>query len=437
MKRAILLSMVMVPALVNAISITEAVQKTIKTHPQIEMKKEDRNTQKELLTRAKAGYLPSVDLSYSVGPEVTKTIANERESEGLTRQDASATLTQNIFAGFDTVYGVKQQEALILSAGDKVKESSNELALATTTYYIEVLRTYELLQISKENVDVHKKYLSQIDEKVKAGVGRSSDYKQTLARYENALSIQYLAEQNYDNAISSFERILPGVTTAKDLEKPIIGNIPANDLTSLVQIAMKNHPTIHVSQADIQVADAALKRSNAPYYPSADIKLESYWNKNVHGVSTDLDNPTHNSLYEEDSGYNALLVLNYNIFNGFADSANKQANQHRLLNKNSTLADARRYIQAYTEIAWQTFESTKQQLAHLENTIKASAETVADYQKEHELGRRSIIDLLNIELEYNNARNRKTTAEYDRLISYYQILSYTGKILEEMNVAVE
>lgn len=437
MKRSILLSMALVPALVSAMSITEAVQKSVQTHPQIEMKKEDRNAQKELLTRAKAGYLPSVDLSYSVGPEVTKTINNERESESLTRQDASAVLVQNIFSGFDTTYAVKQQNALILSASDTVKESANELALATATYYIEVLRTSELLQIAKDNVAVHKKYLSQIDEKVKAGVGRSSDYKQTLARYENALSIQYLAEQNYDNAISSFERILPGNISVADLQKPSVGNIPANDLGSLVEIAMQNNPKIHVSQADIEVATAALKRSNAPFYPKADIKVEGYWNKNVHGVSTDLDNPIHNSLYEEDSGYNALLVLNYNIFNGFADKANKQANQHRLLNKNSTLADARRYIQAYTEIAWQTFESTKQQLVHLDNTIKSSGETVSDYEKEHELGRRSIIDLLNIELEYNSAKNRKTTAEYDRLISYYQILAYTGKILEEMNITVE
>lgn len=79
MKRSILLSMALVPALVSAMSLTEAVQKSVQTHPQIEMKKEDRNAQKELLTRAKAGYLPSVDLSYSVGPEVTKTINNERE----------------------------------------------------------------------------------------------------------------------------------------------------------------------------------------------------------------------------------------------------------------------------------------------------------------------------------------------------------------------
>ncbi|MDQ1245552.1 MAG: outer membrane protein adhesin transport system, partial [Campylobacterota bacterium] len=314
MKKLTLFSVVLVPMLASAMSINEAVQEAVGTHPQIEMKKEDRNAQKELLTRAKAGYLPSVDLSYSVGPEVTKTINNERESEGLTRQDASAVLVQNIFSGFDTTYAVKQQNALILSASDTVKESANEMALAAATYYIEVLRTHELLQIAKDNVAVHKKYLSQIDEKVKAGVGRSSDYKQTLARYENALSIQYLAEQNYDNAISSFERILPGNISVADLQKPSVGNIPANDLVSLVEIAMKNNPKIQVSQADIEVATAALKRSNAPFYPKVDIKAEAYWNKNVHGVSTDLDNPIHNSTHEEDSGYNALLVLNYNIF---------------------------------------------------------------------------------------------------------------------------
>lgn len=436
MKQFTLLSVVLIPMLASAMSLTEAVQKAVETHPQIEMKKEDRNVQKKLLTRAKAGYLPSLNLSYSVGPEFTKTAANSGVRETLIRQDASATLVQNVFSGLSDKYAVEQQKALILSANDTVKESANEMALETATYYLELLRTHELLQIAKENVEVHKKYLSQIDEKVKAGVGRTSDYKQTLARYENALSIQYLAEQNYDNAISSFERILPGDISVADLEKPSIGDIPANDIDSLVEIAMQNNPTIQVSHADIEVAAAALKRSNAPFYPKADIKLEAYWDKHVHGVAVDAPTPTP-STFEENSGYNALLVLNYNIFNGLADKANKQANQHRLLNKNSTLADARRYIKAYTEIAWQTFESTKQQLVHLDKTIKSSGETVSDYEKEHELGRRSIIDLLNIELEYNSARNRKTTAEYDRLISYYQILSYTGKILQEMNITVE
>lgn len=434
MKKVTLISIILAPLLLNAMSISEAVQKSVATHPKIEMKKEDYLSQKELLTRVKADYLPSLNLSYAVGPEVTKTINNNRVRDSLTRQEASASLTQNLFVGFETKYGVKQQNALILSANKAVKESSNELALAAVTYYIEVLRTYELLNIAKENVEVHKKYLSQIDEKVKAGVGRSSDYKQTLSRYENATSIKYLAQQNYNNALSSFERVVGEIKSATDLQKPVIGKLPANNLDDLISMAIKNNPTIEVSEADIKAARAAIKRAESPFYPRIDVKLESYWNKNIHGVARDAPTP---SAYEEDSGYNALLYVKYNIFNGFADKATKEAAQHRLLNKKSTLADAKRYIQAYTEIAWQTFESTKEQLIHLDNTVEASSQTVSDYFKEHELGRRSIIDLLNIELEYNSARNRKATAEYDRLIAYYQILAYTGNILNEMGVKVE
>lgn len=427
MKRSLLLSLAVFPLLANALSINEVVQKTIDTHPQVQMKKENYLAEKELLTRVKAGYLPSVNLSYSVGPEVTKTPANSRQRANLTRQEASVTLTQNVFAGGDTWYGTKQQKALVSSSSDKVQEKANSLALETAKAYIEVLKTYNLLKVAKENVAVHKKYLAQIKKSVNAGVGRNSDYEQTLSRYEDALSTQTLTNQNYINAISSFKRIYPGDVTASDLEEPVIGELPADNMNDLVTMALQNNPTVVVSHDDIKAARAAVKKSNSPFYPTADIKLSSYWDKNVHGLG-------YNGAQSNDNGYSALLVLNYNIFNGLADSATKQANEHRLLNKNATLADAKRYIQAYTEIAWQTFESTKQQLVYIDKHIKASNKTVADYRKEHNLGRRSIIDLLNIELEYNNARNSKVTAEYDNLSAYYQILSYTGKLVENMNV---
>lgn len=434
MKRLLLFSVVFMPALINALSLTEAVQESVETHPQIQVKKEELNAQKESLSVIRSDYLPSIDLSYSVGPEVTKSVLNNAEEVDLIRQDASAVLKLNVFSGLDTKYGMQQQEALIISAGDNVEESANTLALETATAYINILRNYELLQISKENVEVHQKYLKLIKTKVDAGVGRNSDYKQTLSRFENAKSNMYLAEQNYINSTSSFERILPGGVTAADLEKPSVGVMPADTLEALVELAMKNNPTISVSKDDVKVAQAALSRSNAPYYPKADIVAESYWNKNVHGITTDAPS---NSPTDEDSGYNALLVVSYNLFNGLSDSATKQVNQHKLLQKNSVLADSERYIKAYTQIAFQTYNSTLQQLVHINNNIKASADTVADYLKENELGRRSIIDLLNIELEYNAARNRKVTATYDNLTAYYQILSYTGKMLEEMNVAIK
>ena len=430
MKHLPLLSLVLLPSLVGAISITDVVHKTIETHPQIQMVKEDSNAEKKILTQVKAGYLPSVDLSYNIGPEQTRTIANNRVKYSYTRSDASVTLTQPVFSGFSTVYGVKQQKALILSSDIKVQEKANELALEAVVAYIEMLKNKELLDTAKENVDVHEKYLGQIKEKVDAGVGLSSDYKQTLSRYENAQTVLYLSEQNYNNSVFNYQRILPDEITEGYLEKPTLWKLPADDLDGLLDIAIKENPTVHVSMADIDAAKASVERADSAFYPRADIRLQAFWDKNVNGVGT--KNPL--TDYDRNNGWNALLMLNYNIFNGMYDKALKEKNQHRVLKQISTLADAKRYVAANTSLAWYTYKSTKQQLIHIEKNIKASADTVSDYQEENDLGRRSIIDLLNIELEYNGAKNRKVTAVYDNLVAYYQILSHTGRMLEMMNV---
>jgi adhesin transport system outer membrane protein len=437
MKKLSLVTALLLPALVSAMSITEAVQETIKTHPQMEIKKEELLTQKELLTSTRAGYLPSINLSYSVGTETTKTIANAREKVRLAVHESSASLSQNVFSGFDTIFGVQQQKALILSASNSVEEGANDLALETATYYLNVLKNYELLKIAQENVAVHKKYLSQIKQKVDAGVGRSSDYKQTLSRYEGALSNQYLTQQNYDNSVTSFKRVLPGDISAKDLQKPTIGSMPAENLEALIQMAIENNPTIDVSNNNITAADAQAKRSNAPFYPKANIEMESYWNENLNGITTDAGKVSTPDNYEKNSGHSTMLVLSYNIFNGFADKANREAYKHNLLKKKSDLSDAKRYVKAKTQIAWQTFNLTKQQLVHINNNMESTSQTVSDYLKENELGRRSILDLLNVELEYNSVKNTKVTAEYDNLTAYYEILSHTGKILQEMNVLVK
>jgi adhesin transport system outer membrane protein len=363
MKRSLLLSLALLPLLANALSIDEVVQQTVKTHPQVQMNQENYLAEKELLTRVKSGYLPSVDLSYTVGPEVTKTPANNRARASLTQQQSSVTVTQNVFTGLGDKYGIAQQKAVVSSSNDKVKESENKLALEAATAYLEVLKTYNLVRVNKENVAVHKKYLDQIEKSVNAGVGRTSDYKQTLSRYQNALNIRYLAEQNYVNAISSFKRIHPGEVNISDLGKPAVGAMPADNMAALVKIALQNNPTIKVSYDDIQAAQAGVKKSNAPFFPTADIQLKSYWNEDVHGVG-------YNGQEGKDTGYSALLILNYNIFNGLADSSARQASKHRLLNKDYTLADAQRFIKANTEIAWQTYNLTKKQLIYISNYVK-------------------------------------------------------------------
>ena len=437
MKRLSVLTLSLVPALLSAMSITEFVQQTIESHPQIQIEKESLKINEARLTQAKSGYLPTFDLSYSIGPEYTKTPANLREEVDMTRQEGSAIIKQGLFSGLSTVYEVEEKEALILSAGSTVEESANSLSLEATTAYLNVLKNSTLNNIARENVRVHDKYLQQIKEKVDAGLVRNSDYEQTLSRYESAVSAQYLAQQNYLLAVYGLERILPGANPS-ELEIPTkFFSISSLNADELVDEALKNNPTLKVTTHDIEAAKSAVGIAGAAYYPTADIELTAYANENVHGIGYDVPTQTYDAFETKDSGYNGMLVLNYNIFNGFADSANKEANQHIVLKQQATLADAKLFVMANTKIAWATYELTRKQLINIEKNIEASARTVSDYQQENELGRRSIIDLLNIELEYNNAKNRQANTTFDHLSAYYQILSHTGKILEAMNVSIK
>jgi len=329
MKRWI--AVALVPSFLSALTLQDALKHTLEANPQIVAKKSELATQKSLLQASKSGYLPKVDLSYSVGPEATKTIANDRVNVHVVRQNAAATIKENIFSGFSTKYGVKQQNAQVLTSEAGLLDAKYTTSLQLITAYVDILRKKELLKIAADNEAVHKKYLAEIKQRVDAGIGRASDYTQTLSRYENAQSTYSITKQKYQNALYGFERIYSADVDPKTLQEPKIGTLPANNLDALVAMAYKNNPSIMKSENEIKYARATIEKSNAAYYPTVDLQAQAYWDKNLNGYSKEKQGrPTANDQVEN-NGYNGLVVVNYNIFNGLNDKATKEANEHKLL----------------------------------------------------------------------------------------------------------
>lgn len=424
------------PMLLNAITLTEVVQETILTHPQLKVKKAILQEKEEDLVNVKSGFYPSVDLSYSIGPEVTRTITNNHNKASLTRKDAAITLNQNLFSGFDTINGVKQKKELILAASENVQETANSLAIEAITAYLNILKYSALYKTAQENVTLHTKYLDQIKKTVEGGVGINSNYTQTLSRFENVTSEKYLAELEYLNTVSSYQRVLPKEVFSEEFEQPFISELSSDNLELLIKKSMENNPIIKGLHSEIQASKALVARNQSKYYPTINLVAQSYWNKNLNGISTKNEAPLSSSNYDEESGYNALIVFKYNIFNGQADKSNIEMSKYKLAQNHSTLSDNERILKLNIEIAWNTYHITEKSLEHINKDIVATSDTVAYYQKEYELGRRSLIDLLNVSIEYNNAKKRKINAEYERLLSYYKLLSYSNKLLSEMQVSI-
>jgi adhesin transport system outer membrane protein len=424
------------PIFINALSLTDVVQETISTHPQMKVKEEILREKEQELVNVKSGYLPTLDLSYSIGPEVTRTITNNQNRASLTRKDATVTLKQNLFSGFDTMNGVKQKKELILSASENVNETANSLAIESINAYLSVLKYSALYKTAQENVALHTKYLDQIKKTVEGGIGINSNYTQTLSRFENVTSEEYLAKLEYLNIVSSYQRVLPGKVFVEELEEPVVGQLKYNNLELLIKDCIENNPIIKGLKSEINASKALVARNKSKYYPTVDLVAQSYWNKNLNGISTNNEAPLSSSNYDSESGYNALVVFKYNIFNGFADKSNIEMSKHKLLQNHNSLSDNERILKLNIEIAWNTYHITEKSLEHIKKDILATSETVAYYQKEYELGRRSLIDLLNVSIEYNNAKKRKINAEFEQLLAYYKIMSYSNKLLSEMHVSI-
>ncbi|MGB7401233.1 MAG: TolC family outer membrane protein [Arcobacter sp.] len=424
------------PILVYALTLTDVVQETISTHPQMKVKEEILREKEQELVNVKSGYLPTIDLSYSIGPEVTRTITNNQNRASLTRKDATVTLKQNLFSGFDTMNGVKQKKELILSASENVNETANSLAIESINAYLSVLKYSALYKTAQENVALHTKYLDQIKKTVEGGIGINSNYTQTLSRFENVTSEEYLAKLEYLNIVSSYQRVLPGKVFVEELDEPVVGQLKYNNLELLIKDCIENNPIIKGLKSEINASKALVARNKSKYYPTVDLVAQSYWNKNLNGISTNNEAPLSSSNYDSESGYNALVVFKYNIFNGFADKSNIEMSKHKLLQNHNSLSDNERILKLNIEIAWNTYHITEKSLEHIKKDILATSETVAYYQKEYELGRRSLIDLLNVSIEYNNAKKRKINAEFEQLLAYYKIMSYSNKLLSEMHVSI-
>ena len=89
-----------------------------------------------------------------------------KEDDWLTREEASVTLIQRLFTGFETEQTVARDKARVDSAANRVFENAEFLALDAVGSYHEVLRQRELVNLSDKNVRIHIGIVDSIGEQL-------------------------------------------------------------------------------------------------------------------------------------------------------------------------------------------------------------------------------------------------------------------------------
>jgi len=85
-------------------------------------------------------------------------------------------------------------------------------------------------------------------------------------------------------------------------------------------------------------------------------------------------------------------------------------------------------------LSWYAYEATKQQLEHLTVHVESVTTTKEAYTKQFNIGRRTLLDLLNTENELVSAKQAYANTKYDQMYSKIRVLNSSGQLTKALGI---
>lgn len=418
-KAAVMISLCAASTL-NALSLREGVDEVLSTHPVVLERLHNYRATLEDLRITEAQYLPTLDYSASVAREKTKSPTTQNVSRSLSSYEHSLELTQNLFNGFGTVYEADYQKARILAASNHYIENANDIAYSFVNIYINALKNRDLLCIAKANVQFNEEIYDKVNKLYTAGITTRSESEKADTSLSLAKSNYVVAKNNLDDAMFNLERVLGRHVNAQDLEDGSFSGVLPSTIEEMKEYARSHNPSVLVSEYNVKAAYAQREASYKNYYPKIDAFARQSWANDVGGIAGDDDRTKFG------------LTLSYNLYRGGADESQAQKNLSKIHQEGENKRETVRKLDEQGELSWSAKTYISEQLVHLKRYEATSAKTLELYQKEYDLGRRTLLDLLVAQNDSVAAQSQIVRAENDLLFAHYRILDAMGSMVQNI-----
>jgi len=406
------------PSFSSAQTLQQAIQRTIDENPQIQAAKSERSAVANEISQAKSAYFPTIDIAAGIGWEQSSNPTTRGRTDGTVsygREEASIQLKQMIFDGLATPSEVNRHEARTNARAYTVFGQSEITALNAVEAYINVLRRQELLTLAKDNLLVHQRVNDQIQLRSQRGIGKRADADQSSGRLALAEKNTLSEIGNLQDAETAFLRVIGALPNDLQAISAPTEALPT-DLETAIEQALANHPILKSANADIDSAFAQHQTARAAYMPRLDFEASASHNVDLDGIKGK----------NEDAS--AMLRLRYNLFNGGKDLARRKETS-QLINQAKDIRDnTHRQVVESMRLSWVAYQTIKSQLNFFKTHQDSSIKSNAAYQKQFNIGQRTLLDLLDSANEMFVSKSSYTNAKFDEIFAQYRILTSKGAL---------
>ncbi len=374
----------------------------------------------ENVPQALSGYRPRITASADIGASIVDSnlpgVGNS--TSRLAPRGAGVQIDQNIFDSGKTRSTVSQAESQVLGARATLRNTEQNVLLDAATAYMNVLRDTAILNLNRNNVEVLEEQLRQTRDRFQVGEVTRTDVAQAEARLSQAQSQSILAESNLKTSIARYRQNVGAEPKQLAPGRPIENLLPKS-LPVALNAALAGHPAIIASLHGVDAAELQVKVTEADLYPTV-------------GVRGLVQQRYDNQLFGDNRfSASAVATLTIPIYEGGqvysrTRQAKETAGQRRI-----EVDTSRDTVRAAVVSAWGGLEAAKAQIVAAQAQVQAAETALAGVREEAKVGQRTTLDVLNAQQELVIARSTLVTAQRDRVVASYSVLSAIGKLSAE------
>ena len=415
----------------RADTLESALMQAYQNNPSLNSQRAATRAVDESVPQALAGYRPKITVT-GVGGEQTSSTTSKAVSAALgttwgtlagynSPAQVGGTITQTLYNGFQTANRTRQAESSVLAARATLRTTEQTVLLNAATAYMNLLRDSAILDLQRRNVEVLQEQLRQTRDRFNVGEVTRTDVAQAESSLAAGRSQVLLAEANYTASQATYRQVI-GVQPGKLAPATPVDRFSPHTLPGAIATGISANPAVTAAEYNVDVALQAVKVAEGALYPTVSVtgSFTQNW------LSTQ-------SLSVMNS-YNASVLgtLSVPVYQGGAEySAIRQAKE-TLGQKRLDLDTARDTVRQSVVQAWGQLEAAKANIDATQAQVQASEIALNGVREEARVGQRTTFDVLTAQQTLVNARVSLVTAQHDRVVASYTLLSAVGRLAPQV-----
>ena len=396
-------------------SLRDVLVNTYGYSPKLKVERENLYEKDELIPQAYSDFRPKIEGYYEKGKIDTAIAGSNFIADGVrTETNQGVKITQQLFNGGSSIYGISAANNEIFSQRFKLKEIEQEIFLEVIKIYSSVASKKTEIILNEKNLEFLKKQLDLVEDQFQIGETTLTDVSISKARL--LLAESELIKSSSDLlALNSKYELLTGV---KPINPELFFDFPdfEKNINEISQYTIMNNPHLESINFEIKSLQNKIKKLYSQKLPSLELQAEARKNK---------------GYYRSDSAREVMSLyatVTVPFYQGGTAASKIREYKKKVSSKIEYKKSRINEIKYKVVELWSKYNSSKSKIIAYKKQIEANNNFLDGLKQELFLGERTVLDILDAEQELVQSEFNLIKSREENFNAFFEILYYMGNL---------